>query len=88
MFGRMSVPSLGPRGEAWVLIQAVLLVGAIVAGLVGAPWPEELQAPALVMWNPRSAPATQIGRAAGSSRTAATCARAQAMALPSSLIRE
>jgi protein-S-isoprenylcysteine O-methyltransferase Ste14 len=49
MFGRMTAPSLGPRGEGWVLIQAVLLVGAIVAGLVGAPWPEELQALALVI---------------------------------------
>lgn len=49
MFGRVSVPSLGPRGEGWVLIQAVLLVGAVVVGLVGAPWLEALQTPALVI---------------------------------------
>lgn len=43
------IPALGPRGEGWVLIQAVLFVGVVVAGLVGARWPEDLQVAALVV---------------------------------------
>lgn len=32
------LPSLGPRGEGWVAIQAVLLVVAVVAGALGPSW--------------------------------------------------
>lgn len=32
------LPSLGPRGEGWVAIQAVLLVLAVLAGLPGPAW--------------------------------------------------
>jgi len=42
------IPTLGPRGEGWVFIQMVLLVGVAVAGLVGGRWLEYLQVPALV----------------------------------------
>ena len=42
------VPTLGPRGEGWVFIQMILLVGVAVTGLLGARWPQNLQAPALV----------------------------------------
>jgi protein-S-isoprenylcysteine O-methyltransferase Ste14 len=42
------IPTLGPRGEGWVFIQMILLVGVAVAGLVGGRWPENLQVPALV----------------------------------------
>jgi protein-S-isoprenylcysteine O-methyltransferase Ste14 len=43
------IPTLGPRGEGWVLIQGVLLVGVAAVGLVGAPWPQDLQVPAGVV---------------------------------------
>ena len=43
------IPGLGPRGEGWVLIQTILLVGVVVAGVVGARWPENLLVPALVI---------------------------------------
>ncbi len=42
------IPSLGPRGEGWVVIQMILLVGVAVAGLVGGRWLENLRVPALV----------------------------------------
>jgi protein-S-isoprenylcysteine O-methyltransferase Ste14 len=42
------IPTLGPRGEGWVIIQAILLVGVAAAGLAGARWPENLRVPALV----------------------------------------
>lgn len=45
----VGIPTLGPRGEGWVFIQMILLVGVAVAGLVGGRWPESLQAPALVI---------------------------------------
>lgn len=32
-----SLPSLGPRGEGWVVIQGVILVGIFVAALVATP---------------------------------------------------
>ena len=44
----MRVPTLGPRGEGWVVIQMILLVGVAVTGLLGARWPPNLRAPALV----------------------------------------
>jgi protein-S-isoprenylcysteine O-methyltransferase Ste14 len=43
------IPTLGPRGEGWVVIQAILLVGVAVAGLLGARWPENVQVPARVI---------------------------------------
>ena len=33
-----SLPSLGPRGEGWVAIQGVILVGIAVAGVVESPF--------------------------------------------------
>jgi protein-S-isoprenylcysteine O-methyltransferase Ste14 len=33
-----SLPSLGPRGEGWVLLQGLLLVAIFVAGLAEAPY--------------------------------------------------
>ena len=32
------LPSLGPRGEGWVVVQGVILVGIFLAGLTGAPF--------------------------------------------------
>jgi protein-S-isoprenylcysteine O-methyltransferase Ste14 len=43
------IPTLGPRGEGWVIIQTILLVGVAVAGLGGARWPENLRVPAQVI---------------------------------------
>ncbi len=42
------IPTLGPRGEGWVFIQMILLVGVAVAGLVGGRWLKNLQVPALL----------------------------------------
>jgi protein-S-isoprenylcysteine O-methyltransferase Ste14 len=39
----MRIPSLGRRGEGWVVLQFVALAGIGVAGVVGAPWPEGAQ---------------------------------------------
>lgn len=33
------LPSLGPRGEGWVALQAALIVAALAAGLTGPGWP-------------------------------------------------
>jgi protein-S-isoprenylcysteine O-methyltransferase Ste14 len=50
MIGRATrIPTLGPRGEGWVLIQTTLVAGVVVAGLGGARWPENLQRPGLVI---------------------------------------
>lgn len=43
------IPALGPRGEGWVLIQATLLAGVVVAGLEGARWPKPLRGPVLAI---------------------------------------
>jgi len=43
------IPALGPRGEGWVLIQAALVGGVVVAGLVGTRWAEDLQVPAVAI---------------------------------------
>jgi protein-S-isoprenylcysteine O-methyltransferase Ste14 len=43
------VPALGPRGEGWVVVQATLFAGVVVAGLEGARWPEDLQRPVLAI---------------------------------------
>jgi protein-S-isoprenylcysteine O-methyltransferase Ste14 len=49
MTGRATgIPALGPRGEGWVLIQAILFAGVVVAGLGGARWPTNLQSLILV----------------------------------------
>jgi protein-S-isoprenylcysteine O-methyltransferase Ste14 len=45
---RTRILPLGPRGEGWVVIQTILLVGVAVVGLLGARWPEDLRAPAMV----------------------------------------
>ncbi len=37
--GHRALPSLGPRGEGWVLLQGVLLVLIGAAGALGARWP-------------------------------------------------
>jgi protein-S-isoprenylcysteine O-methyltransferase Ste14 len=42
------IPTLGPRGEGWLLIQMLLLVGVAIAGLAGGRWPATLHVPALV----------------------------------------
>ena len=34
------LPGLGARGEGWVALQAVLMAGVVVAGLLGRGWPE------------------------------------------------
>ena len=34
------LPTLGARGEGWVLIQSALLSAVIAAGIFGASWPE------------------------------------------------
>jgi protein-S-isoprenylcysteine O-methyltransferase Ste14 len=43
------IPTLGPRGEGWVLIQTALLAGVAVAGLAGPRLPENLQAPGVII---------------------------------------
>jgi protein-S-isoprenylcysteine O-methyltransferase Ste14 len=35
---RIHVPDLGPRGEGWVALQAVLFVAVIATGLAGPTW--------------------------------------------------
>ncbi len=43
--GRLPLPSLGPRGEGWVILQVVLIVATAAAGIWGSPWP-----PAATPW--------------------------------------
>jgi protein-S-isoprenylcysteine O-methyltransferase Ste14 len=45
---RFRLPSLGSRGEGWVLIQSLLLGGVIAAGLLGPRWPGHARLPRLV----------------------------------------
>jgi protein-S-isoprenylcysteine O-methyltransferase Ste14 len=52
------LPSLGPRGEGWVLIQFALLIVVIAAGLLGARWPKQARLP-------RLAAAVALGAAGG-----------------------
>ena len=35
---RIHVPDLGPRGEGWVALQAVLFVAVIATGIAGPLW--------------------------------------------------
>jgi protein-S-isoprenylcysteine O-methyltransferase Ste14 len=37
------LPTLGTRGEGWVLIQSALLSAVIATGIFGASWPERLR---------------------------------------------
>jgi protein-S-isoprenylcysteine O-methyltransferase Ste14 len=48
MSDRTRLPSLGPRGEGWFLIQVVLIAVVIAAGILGKAWPEQSRAPRLV----------------------------------------
>lgn len=43
--GRGEPPALGPRGEGWVAIQAVLLLGLAATGALGPRWPDALERP-------------------------------------------
>ena len=37
----MRIPLLGPRGEGWTAVQAVLMFAIIVAGIAGPAWRED-----------------------------------------------
>jgi protein-S-isoprenylcysteine O-methyltransferase Ste14 len=37
------LPQLGPRGEGWVVVQAILLALAALAGLLGPSWSGEIR---------------------------------------------
>lgn len=39
------LPSLGRRGEGWVVLQVVLVVAIAATGLVGEPWPTSARLP-------------------------------------------
>ena len=43
------IPSLGRRGEGWVIAQSVAIVAIVVAGLVGPAWPDAVDAFLLMM---------------------------------------
>jgi protein-S-isoprenylcysteine O-methyltransferase Ste14 len=43
------IPAFGPRGEGWVLLQAILLGWVVVAGFLGAGWPRDLRVPILAL---------------------------------------
>ena len=43
------IPSLGRRGEGWVIAQSVAIVAIVVAGLVGPAWPDAVDAFLLVI---------------------------------------
>jgi len=38
-----SLPTLGPRGEGWVIIQGFLLVAIAAAGMIGPAWSGDLR---------------------------------------------
>jgi protein-S-isoprenylcysteine O-methyltransferase Ste14 len=66
------IPALGPRGEGWVFIQAILLAGVVAVGFVDPRWPPYLHVPVLMvaivaggagLWLAASAIAT-LGRSA------------------------
>jgi protein-S-isoprenylcysteine O-methyltransferase Ste14 len=48
MSDRTPLPSLGPRGEGWFLIQVVLLAIVIAVGVFGEGWPDQARVPRLV----------------------------------------
>jgi protein-S-isoprenylcysteine O-methyltransferase Ste14 len=43
------IPALGPRGEGWVFIQAILLAGVVAVGFVDPRWPPYLHVPVLTV---------------------------------------
>lgn len=43
------LPSLGPRGEGWVALQGIGLIGAGLAGLLGPAWGDPWRAAGLVV---------------------------------------
>lgn len=47
--GRREPPALGPRGEGWVAIQAVLLLLLLAAGALGPQWPDVVERPLLAL---------------------------------------
>src|SRR5207245_496784 len=40
-----NVPTLGPRGEGWVLLQSLVFGTIVASGLLGADWPHRVQSP-------------------------------------------
>lgn len=46
------LPSLGPRGEGWVALQAALLSAVTASGRRGAPWPRATRALRLAVAGP------------------------------------
>lgn len=36
---RLPLPSLGPRGEGWLVLQVVLIIAILAAGVWGTAWP-------------------------------------------------
>lgn len=40
-------PALGPRGEGWVAMQMVLIVGLGLSAVLGPEWPDAVEAPLL-----------------------------------------
>jgi protein-S-isoprenylcysteine O-methyltransferase Ste14 len=49
MHASSRLPSLGRRGEGWVVAQFVLLLAIALSALVGLGWPGSLEVPALVV---------------------------------------
>src|SRR5262245_66395411 len=45
----MRIPTLGRRGEGWVVAQAVAIVAIVVTGIVGPPWPDAVDTFLLVV---------------------------------------
>jgi protein-S-isoprenylcysteine O-methyltransferase Ste14 len=43
------VPALGPRGEGWVVLQALALLGVAASALFDAEWPDALETPLAVV---------------------------------------
>jgi len=42
-------PALGPRGEGWVALQGVLLVGVVVTAALGPGWPASVRVPVAIL---------------------------------------
>ena len=38
----MRIPTLGPRGEGWTVVQVVLMFAIIVAGVAGPVWADDV----------------------------------------------
>jgi protein-S-isoprenylcysteine O-methyltransferase Ste14 len=41
--GVMRIPSLGRRGEGWVVLQMAALAGIGIVGFIGPPWPTSMR---------------------------------------------